>query len=142
MCHIWNAVHIGLIIWHHFLFCENVVLVPNYIVSKIENIPPIGKFSKIKNKKTAITFGEECTLIDNIFTNKFQNKEEFYHAVSSTNCDEIDRVTDTQQAFDRFHNQLTELYNKTFPESQDKKEIEQQKAIAVWRSDKLFYALE
>ena len=30
-----------------------------YIVSKIENIPPIGKFSKIKNKKTAITFGEE-----------------------------------------------------------------------------------
>ena len=54
----------------------------------------------------------------------------------------FDRVTDTQQAFDRFHNQLTELYNKTFPESQDKKEIEQQKAIAVWRSDKLFYALE
>ena len=41
--------------------CENVVLLPNYIVSKIENIPPIGKLSKIKSKKTAITFGEECT---------------------------------------------------------------------------------
>ena len=48
-------------VWHHFLFCEHVVMLPNYIVSKIENIPPIGKFSKIKNKKTAITFGEECT---------------------------------------------------------------------------------
>ena len=48
--HILIAVHIGLIIWHHFVFCENVVLLPNHIVSKIENIPPIGKFSKIKNK--------------------------------------------------------------------------------------------
>ena len=47
-------------IWRHFLCCENVVLLPNYIVTKIENIPPIEKFSKIKNKKTAITFDEEC----------------------------------------------------------------------------------
>ena len=39
-------VHIGLNIWHRFLFCEIVVLLPNYIVSKIENIPPIGKLSK------------------------------------------------------------------------------------------------
>ena len=60
LCDIWTAVHIGLNIWHQFLFCENVVLLPNYIVSKIENIPPIEKFSKIKNNKTAITFGEEC----------------------------------------------------------------------------------
>ena len=27
-----------------FLFCKNVVLLLNYIVSKIKNIPPIGKF--------------------------------------------------------------------------------------------------
>ena len=64
--HIWNAVHIGLNIWHHFLFCENVVLLPNYIVFKIENIPPIGKFSKIKNKKTAITFGEEYSIASDL----------------------------------------------------------------------------
>ena len=53
-------VHIGLIIWHQFLFCKINVLLSVFIVSKIENIPPIRKFSKIKNKKTAITFGEEC----------------------------------------------------------------------------------
>ena len=43
-----------------------------------------------------------------------KNKEEFYHVVSTTNWDEIDRATDTQQAFDLFHSQLTELYNKHF----------------------------
>ena len=32
-----------------------------------------------------------------------KNKQ-FYHAVSTTNWDEIDRATDTQQAFDLFHN--------------------------------------
>ena len=52
--------HIELNIRHQFLFCENVVLLLNYIVCKIENIPPNRKFSKIKNKKTAITFCEEC----------------------------------------------------------------------------------
>ena len=50
LCGIWNAVHIGLNIRHHFLFCENVVLLPNYIVSKIENIPSIGKFKKNPKK--------------------------------------------------------------------------------------------
>ena len=54
-------VHIGLIIWHQFLICKINVLLSVFIVSKIENIPPIKKFSKIKNKKTAITFGEECS---------------------------------------------------------------------------------
>ena len=38
-------------IWSHFLFGEIFVLLPNYIVSKMEIIPPIGKFSKIKNNK-------------------------------------------------------------------------------------------
>ena len=54
-------VHIELIIWHQFLFCKINVLLSVFIVSKIENIPRIRKFSKIKKKKTAITFGEECT---------------------------------------------------------------------------------
>ena len=64
LCHIWNAVQTGLNIWHHFLFCENAALLPNYIVSKIKNIPLTGKFSKIKNKKiTSVTFGEECIFI-------------------------------------------------------------------------------
>ena len=62
LCHIWNAVHIQLNIWHQFFICKNVVLLLNYIVSKIEKILPIGKSSKIKNKKTAITFGEECRI--------------------------------------------------------------------------------
>ena len=43
-CHIWNVVHIGLIIWHQFLFCKINVLLSVFIVSKIENIPPIRKF--------------------------------------------------------------------------------------------------
>ena len=43
-CHIWNVVHIGLIIWHQFLFCKIIVLLSVFIVSKIENIPPIRKF--------------------------------------------------------------------------------------------------
>ena len=46
---------------------------------------------------------------------------EFYHAVNTTNWDEIDRATDTQQAFDLFHSQLTELYNKHFPKVRMKK---------------------
>ena len=50
----------GLIIWHQFLFCKINVRLSVFIVAKIENIPPIRKLSKIKNKKTAITFGEEC----------------------------------------------------------------------------------
>ena len=56
LCHIWNAVQIGLNIWHHFLSYENVEPLPNYIVSKIENTPPIEKFSKIKNKKNGNYF--------------------------------------------------------------------------------------
>ena len=52
-----------------------------------------------------------------------KNKEEFYHAVSTTNWDEIDRATDTQQAFDLFHSQLTDLYNKHFPKVRIKKEV-------------------
>ena len=36
-----DAVHIGLNIWHQSSFCENDILLPIYIVSKIENIPPI-----------------------------------------------------------------------------------------------------
>ena len=62
-----------------------------------------------------------------------RNKEEFCHAISTTNWDEINRATDTQQAFDLFHNRLTELYNRHFPEVRIKKEIQQQKAMAVWR---------
>ena len=63
-------VHIGLTIWHQCLFCKIDVLLSVFIVSKIENIPPIRKFSKIKNKKTAITFGEECSSID-MFASSF-----------------------------------------------------------------------
>ena len=60
--HIWYAVHTRLNIWHQFLFCKNVVLLSNYIFSKIEINPPIGKWKVFKNpkQKTAITFGEEC----------------------------------------------------------------------------------
>ena len=58
LCHIWNAVRIGLNFWHQILFWKNVLLLPNYI----ENNPPNRKFSKTKNKKAAITFGEECIL--------------------------------------------------------------------------------
>ena len=50
-----------------------------------------------------------------------KNKEEFHHAVSATNWDEIDRATDTQQAFYLFHHRLTELYDKHFPKSQNNK---------------------
>ena len=36
-----------------------------------------------------------------------RNKEEFCHAISTTNWDEINRATDTQQAFDLFHNRTS-----------------------------------
>ena len=68
--------HIGLIIWYQFLFCKINVLLSVFIVSKIENIPPIRKFSKIKNKKTAITFGEECSW--EIFFNSNEMLSESY----------------------------------------------------------------
>ena len=41
-----------------------------------------------------------------------RNKEEFCHDISTTYWDETNRATDTQQAFDLFHNRLTELYNR------------------------------
>ena len=49
--------------------------------------------------------------------------EEFCHATSTNNWDEIKRATDSQQAFDLFHNRLTELYNRHFPKARIKKEI-------------------
>ena len=47
-CDIGNPVHIGLNIQHQILFCNNDVLQPIYIVSKMENILPIRKFSKVE----------------------------------------------------------------------------------------------
>ena len=62
------------------------------------------------------------------------NNKEFYHAVSNTNWVEIDRATDTQQAFDLFHNQLTELHNKHFPKVRIKKKYSN---IKLWLSEGL-----
>ena len=53
---------IELNIWHQFLFWKDVILLRNYIVFKIENIPPI-KFFKITNKKPPLLFREECIRI-------------------------------------------------------------------------------
>ena len=63
-----------------------------------------------------------------------KNKEEFYHAVSTTNWGEIDRATDTQHAFALFHNQVTELYNKHFPKVRIKKKYSNRKP---WLSEGL-----
>ena len=65
-----------------------------------------------------------------------KNKEEFYHAVNTTNWDEIDRATDTQQAFDLFHSQLTELYDKHFPKVRIKRSIatESHGCLKVWKT--------
>ena len=62
------------------------------------------------------------------------NKEEFCHDISTTNWDEINRATDTQQAFDLFHNRLTELYNRRFPKVQIKKKYNNRKP---WLSEGL-----
>ena len=63
-----------------------------------------------------------------------RNKEEFCHAISTTNWDEINRATDTQQAFDLFHNRLTELYNRHFPKVRIKKKYNNRKP---WLSEGL-----
>ena len=42
---------------------QNVVLLSSDTVSKIESIPPIGKFSTINNQKSSITFCAECLSI-------------------------------------------------------------------------------
>ena len=52
------------------------------------------------------------------YIHSLRNKEEFCHAISTNNWNEINhgkRATDTQWAFDVFDNRLTELYNKYFP---------------------------
>ena len=59
-CDIWYAVHIEINIWHQILICKKYVLQPIYIVSKIENIPQIINFSKMKNKQRPFHFSEEC----------------------------------------------------------------------------------
>ena len=56
-----------------------------------------------------------------------RNKEEFCHDISTTNWDEIDRATGTQQAFDIFHNRLTDLYNRHFPKVRIKKKYNNKK---------------
>ena len=53
-----------------------------------------------------------------------RNKED---DISTTNWDEINRATDTQQAFDLFHNRLTELYNRHFPKVRIKKKYNNRK---------------
>ena len=63
-----------------------------------------------------------------------RNKEEFCDAISTTNWDEINRATDTQQAFDLFHNRLTELYNRHFPKVRIKKKYNNRKP---WLSEGL-----
>ena len=88
-------------------------------------------FLPLITRPTRVT-ATSATLIDRLFSLK--NKEEFYHAVSTTNWDEIDRATDTQQAFDFFHNQLTELYNKHFPKVRIKKKYSNRKP---WLSEGL-----
>ena len=45
-----------------FFVLWNVVLLPNYIVSKIKTVLRRESFQKKQNKKTANTFGEECRL--------------------------------------------------------------------------------
>ena len=44
-----------------------------------------------------------------------RNKDNFCLAMSKIGWDEINRATDTQQAFDTFHRHLIEMYNKHFP---------------------------
>ena len=44
-----------------------------------------------------------------------RNRENFCLAMSNMRWDEISRATDTQQAFDKFHKHLIEMYNKHFP---------------------------
>ena len=65
-----------------------------------------------------------------------RNKEEFCHDISTTNWDEINRTTDTKQAFDRFQNWLTELYNRHFPKVRIKKNVttESRGCLKVWKT--------
>ena len=44
-----------------------------------------------------------------------RNRENFCLVMSHMRWDEINRATDTQQAFDTFHKHLIEMYNKHFP---------------------------
>ena len=62
----------------------------------------------------------------------YLNKEHFCQAMSNISRDEISSATDTQQAFDIFHKQLVEIYNKHFPKIRIKRNYYNRKTMAVW----------
>ena len=61
----------------------------------------------------------EVFVYKRLFSSKHKN--DFYHALSVTDWNEIYRASDTQCAYDLFHDHLLELYNKHFPKIRTKK---------------------
>ena len=63
-----------------------------------------------------------------------RNRENFCLAMSNMRWDEINRATDTQQAFDTFHKHLIEMYNKHFHKIRIKRKYNNKKP---WLSEGL-----
>ena len=51
-----------------------------------------------------------------------KNKNDFIEAISITDWSELYGASDTQGAFDQFHNTLMELHNKDFPKVRMKRD--------------------
>ena len=62
------------------------------------------------------------------------NKDSFHSAFSATDWNEMYRASDTQGAFDIFHNQLVALFNKHFPKVKVKRKYNNRKP---WLSEAL-----
>ena len=74
----------------------------------------------------------EVFVYKRLFSSKHKN--DFYHALSVTDWNEIYRASDTQCAYDLFHDHLLELYNKHFPKIRTKKKYNNRKP---WLSEAL-----
>ena len=74
----------------------------------------------------------EVFVYKGLFSSKHKN--DFYHALSVTDWNEIYRASDTQCAYDLFHDHLLELYNKYFPKTRTKNKYNNRKP---WLSEAL-----
>ena len=67
-----------------------------------------------------------------------KNENDFIEGISLTDWSEMYGASDTQGAFDQFHNTLMELYNKNFPKVRMKQMLFKQKTLAIWSFEKLY----
>ena len=113
------------------IFTNNLIYISSsfqgLLVTDITDHYPVFHIDRQTYMKEAEVF-----VYKRLFSSKHKN--DFYHALSVTDWNEIYRASDTQCAYDLFHDHLLELYNKHLPKIRTKKKYNNRKP---WLSEAL-----